>query len=65
MDTKNIVMTIDHENGIKKISLANGEVSKSISLSDEGNTFLDSIGSDIVLDFDKTGKLLNIELMGF
>lgn len=58
-------MSIDNENGIKNIPLLNGEVAKTISLSDEGCEFLDSKGADIVLDFDKDGKLINIELMGF
>jgi hypothetical protein len=65
MDKKSIIMTIDNENGIKNLSLSNGDVIKTVSLSDDGCAFLDSIGADIILDFDKTGKLLNIELMGF
>ena len=64
MKNKSLVMRIEHESGIKNISLSNGEVAKTVSLSDE-NDFLDSIGSDVILDFDKDGKLLNIELMGF
>ena len=64
MDNKALVMRIDHENGIKNISLSNGEIAKTVSLSDEKD-FLDSMGADIILDIGKDGKLLNIELMGF
>lgn len=64
MDKKNLVMTIDNDNGIKKISLYNGKIIKTVSLSDEGCEYLDKIGADIILDYDEKGKLLNIELMG-
>lgn len=57
-------MSIDHENGIKNISIGSGEVNKTVSLS-EDKLFLDKVGADIILDFDKDGKLMNIELMGF
>lgn len=64
MKNKALVMRIDHENGIKNISLNGGEVNKTVSLSDDPG-FLDSLGADVILDFDKDGKLINIELMGF
>lgn len=63
MRSKAIVMRIDHESGIKNISLDEGEVAKTVSLSDDPD-FLDSMGADIILDFNKEGKLINIELMG-
>jgi hypothetical protein len=65
MSSKNIVMTVDHENGIKNITLSSGDVMETVSLSDEGCPFLDDKGADIILDFDKDGKLINIQLMGF
>lgn len=64
MKDRIVTMSVDHENGIKNISLSSGEVAKTVSLSDD-KSFLDSIGVDVILDFDKDGKLINIELMGF
>ncbi len=64
MKSKSITLNIDSENGIKNIVLSGGDVQKTISLSDEGCDFLDSIGADIILDFDIEGKLVNIQLMG-
>jgi hypothetical protein len=65
MNKKNIEITIDSDNGIKKVYLCDGVIAKTTSLSDEGCIFLDNAGADIILDFDKDGKLLNIELIGF
>lgn len=64
MKNKMVTMRVDHENGIKNITLSSGDVNKTVSLS-EDKEFLDGAGSDIILDFDKDGKLINIELMGF
>ncbi len=57
-------MTIDSENGIKYISLNKGEVKKTVSISDDGVKFLNELGADIILDFDKDNNLVGIELMG-
>lgn len=65
MEKKNVTMAIDNENGIKYISLGNGEVKKTISISDDGVKFLGDLGADIVLDLDENNNLVGIELMGF
>ena len=64
MKNKSIVMQIDHENGLKIISLSDKSVEKSISISNNGSKFLDDLGADIILHFDADNKLVSIELMG-
>lgn len=65
MDKQIVTITKDRDNGITLIPLKKEEVVKSKSLSDEGSKFLDSIGGDVVLHFDKNDKLVEIELIGF
>jgi len=65
MEEKKIKMTIDSENGIKHILLSKNEIKKTKSISDDGVGFLNELGADIVLDFDKDNNLVSIELMGF
>lgn len=55
----------DKENGITLVSFRGTKVIKSKSLSDEGCSFLNSLGADIVLHFDQDNKLTEIELIGF
>jgi len=57
-------MTIDHENGIKFITLLDSEVKKTVSIADEGAEFLNKLGGDVVLHFDDQNRLVSIELIG-
>jgi hypothetical protein len=65
MKAKNIVINIDHENGIIYMPLLNKEVKRTISLSNKGCQYLNDEGADIVLDFDENDKLIGLELIGF
>ncbi|HCA67684.1 MAG: hypothetical protein UW39_C0021G0002 [Parcubacteria group bacterium GW2011_GWC2_44_17] len=64
MKQKVLTMRIDHENGIKYVTLRDGTSHKTISISDDGAKFLDSLGADIILDFDENNNLIGIELLG-
>lgn len=65
MNNKQINITYDFENGATSVPLSSASIKKTISLSDEGCKFLDSIGADIILDFSDDSKLAHIELLGF
>ena len=62
--TKHLVMSIDYDNGIKHIPFGPEKSYRTVSVSDDGSEFLDSIGADVVLEFDKNNKLVGIELLG-
>jgi len=65
MNSKLLSMSVDKENGIKRIHISDKKPKYSVSLSDEGSKFLDSLGADIILDFDDEDRLISIELIGF
>lgn len=64
MSEKKINISYDFENGLTSIPLSDNKVKKTISLSDEGCAYLDSLGADIILSFSEDGKLVHIELSG-
>lgn len=65
MENIKISIRKDDNNGIVLIPFRGTPVTKSMSLSDEGCKFLDSIGADIILHFDKEDKLTELEMIGF
>lgn len=65
MREKKVNVSYDYENGLTAIPLSENKVKKTVSLSDEGCQFLDSMGADVILSFSEDGKLVHIELSGF
>lgn len=65
MKEKIVKITYDFENGLTAIPISNNKIKKTMSLSDEGCEYLDSLGADIILSFSEDGKLAHIELSGF
>jgi len=65
MKEKKIDVSYDFENGLTLIPLSDNKIKKTISLSDEGCEYLDSLGADIILSFTEDAKLAHIELSGF
>lgn len=62
---KKLTINLDKKNGISTISLNGNSIKNTISLADNGQQYLNENGKDIIIDLDKFGKLVNIELIGF